>query len=137
MAMIGALAADAFFARIQLSVSFGLLLGSWAALKRNRLPDTLGMGVASALMSVPSLWLGMLPILLLAMIFPIFDVVSGPEFCGLALPSVTLAPVFMRHLLRNALLLRVLTVVGLQVGNRLSGAVVVETVFPRTSISAL
>lgn len=172
------LVADAFPATIQLtaaslllSVSFGLLLGSWAALKRNRLPDTLGMGVALALMSVPSFWLGMLLILLFAVTFPIFDVVSGDGFSGLVLPSVTLAlgvigfnarfvrssllsaqanahvvtarakgltpmQVFLRHVLRNALL-PVLTVVGLQVGNLLSGTVVVETVFSRPGLGRL
>jgi ABC-type dipeptide/oligopeptide/nickel transport system permease component len=172
------LVADAFPATIQLtaaalllSVSFGLLLGSWAALRRNRLPDTLGMGVALALMSVPSFWLGMLLILLFAVTFPIFDVVSGQGFSGLVLPSVTLAmgvigfnarfvrssllsaqanahvvtarakgltptKVFLRHVLRNALL-PVLTVVGLQVGNLLSGTVVVETVFSRPGLGRL
>lgn len=172
------LVADAFPATIQLtaaslvlSVSFGLLLGSWAALKRNRLPDTLGMGVALALMSVPSFWLGMLLILLFAVTFPIFDVVSGPGFSGLVLPAVTLAlgvvgfnarfvrssllsaqanahvvtarakgltppQVFLRHVLRNSLL-PVLTVVGLQVGNLLSGTVVVETVFSRPGLGRL
>jgi ABC-type dipeptide/oligopeptide/nickel transport system permease component len=172
------LVADAFPGTIQLtaaalllSVSFGLLLGSWAALKRNRLPDTLGMGIALALMSVPSFWLGMLLILLFAVTFPIFDVVSGQGFSGLVLPAVTLAlgvigfnarfvrssllsaqanahvvtarakgltpmQVFLRHVLRNALL-PVLTVVGLQVGNLLSGTVVVETVFSRPGLGRL
>ena len=172
------LVGDAFPATIQLtaaslllSVSFGFLLGSWAALKRNRLPDTLGMGVALALMSLPSFWLGMLLILLFAVTFPIFDVVSGRGLGGLVLPAVTLAlgvvgfnarfvrssllnvqahdyvvtahakglaprQVFLRHVLRNALL-PVLTVVGLQVGNLLSGTVVVETVFSRPGLGRL
>jgi ABC-type dipeptide/oligopeptide/nickel transport system permease component len=129
------------------------------------------MGVALALMSVPSFWLGMLLILLFAVTFPIFDVVSGQGFMGLVLPAVTLAlgvigfnarfvrssllsaqanahvvtarakgltptQVFLRHVLRNALL-PVLTVVGLQVGNLLSGTVVVETVFSRPGLGRL
>ena len=44
--------------------------------------------------------------------------------------------VFRRHVLRNALL-PVLTVAGLQVGQLLSGAVVVETVFSRPGIGRL
>ena len=44
--------------------------------------------------------------------------------------------VFRRHVLRNALL-PVLTVVGLQVGQLLSGAVIVETVFSRPGIGRL
>ncbi len=44
--------------------------------------------------------------------------------------------VFRRHVLRNALL-PVLTIVGLQLGQLLSGAVVVETVFSRPGIGRL
>jgi ABC-type dipeptide/oligopeptide/nickel transport system permease component len=44
--------------------------------------------------------------------------------------------VFRRHVLRNALL-PVLTVVGLQLGQLLSGAVVVETVFSRPGVGRL
>ena len=43
---------------------------------------------------------------------------------------------FLRHILRNALL-PILTVVGLQVGQLLSGTVVVETVFSRPGIGRL
>jgi ABC-type dipeptide/oligopeptide/nickel transport system permease component len=49
-----------------------------------------------------------------------------------------LAPsrVFGRHVLRNALL-PILTIIGLQVGQLLSGAVIVETVFSRPGIGRL
>ena len=50
--------------------------------------------------------------------------------------GTTRAQVFRRHVLRNALL-PVLTVVGLQVGQLLSGTVVVETVFSRPGIGRL
>ncbi len=43
---------------------------------------------------------------------------------------------FRRHVLRNALL-PVLTVAGLQVGQLLSGTVIVETVFSRPGIGRL
>ena len=50
--------------------------------------------------------------------------------------GTTRLQVFRRHVLRNALL-PVLTVVGLQVGQLLSGTVVVETVFSRPGIGRL
>ncbi len=158
-------------AALILSVAFGLFLGTAAAVKRNRLPDTLGMGVALAFMSIPSFWLGLLLILAFAVTWPIFDVVGGTSARGLVLPAVTLAlgtigfnarfvrssilaiqvqkhvltarakglrrsAVLIRHVLRNALL-PILTVVGLQIGNLLSGTVVVETVFSRPGLGRL
>ena len=50
--------------------------------------------------------------------------------------GITRIEVFRRHVLRNALL-PVLTVAGLQVGQLLSGAVIVETVFSRPGIGRL
>jgi len=50
--------------------------------------------------------------------------------------GTTRAQVFRRHVLRNALL-PLLTVAGLQVGQLLSGAVIVETVFSRPGIGRL
>lgn len=154
-----------------LSVAFGLMLGTLAAVKRNRAADTLGMGLALAFMSLPSFWLGLLLILAFAVAWPIFDVVGGDSLKGLVLPAVTLAlgtigfnarfvrssllaaqvqkhvltarakglsrgVVLVRHVLRNSLL-PILTVVGLQIGNLLSGTVVVETVFSRPGLGRL
>ena len=158
-------------AALVLSVIFGLLLGTVAAVKRNRSADTYGMAIALAFMSLPSFWLGMLLILAFAVAIPIFDVVGGLSFKGLILPAITLAlgvigfnarfvrssliaaqsqkyvvtarakglaprKVFFRHVFRNSLL-PVLTVIGLQVGNLLSGTVVVETVFSRPGLGRL
>jgi ABC-type dipeptide/oligopeptide/nickel transport system permease component len=50
--------------------------------------------------------------------------------------GTTRVQVFWRHVLRNALL-PVLTVAGIQVGQLLSGAVIVETVFSRPGIGRL
>ena len=50
--------------------------------------------------------------------------------------GITRLQVFMRHVLRNALL-PILTIVGLQIGQLLSGAVIVETVFSRPGIGRL
>lgn len=158
-------------AALVLSVIFGLMLGTVAAVRRNRAADTLGMAAALAFMSIPSFWLGLLLILALAVTWPVFDVVGGTSLRGLVLPATTLAlgtigfnarfvrssilaaqvqkhvltarakglrraTVFVRHVLRNALL-PILTVVGLQLGNLLSGTVVVETVFSRPGLGRL
>jgi ABC-type dipeptide/oligopeptide/nickel transport system permease component len=50
--------------------------------------------------------------------------------------GITRVQVFLRHVMRNALL-PILTIVGLQVGQLLSGTVVVETVFSRPGIGRL
>lgn len=158
-------------AALALSLTFGMIMGIAAALKRNQATDTLTMGVALTCMSIPSFWLGLLLILVFAVMLPWFDVVGGTSLKGLVLPAVTLAlgsmgfnarfvrssiiaarvqkhvitarakgitrvQVFVRHVFRNALL-PILTIVGLQVGQLLSGTVIVETVFSRPGIGRL
>jgi ABC-type dipeptide/oligopeptide/nickel transport system permease component len=158
-------------AALGLSLTFGLILGIVAAVKRNSLADTVTMGTALVFMSIPSFWLGLLLILAFAVTLPWFDVVGGTSLKGLVLPAVTLAlgtigfnarfirssiiaaqvqkhvvtahakglsrvTVFVRHVLRNAVL-PILTVVGLQIGQLLSGTVIVETVFSRPGIGRL
>ena len=158
-------------AGLALSLFFGSIIGVVAALRRNRAPDTVAMGIALTCMSIPSFWLGLLLILLFAVQLPIFDVVGGTSLKGLVLPAVTLAlgsigfnarfvrssvinaqqqnhvitaqakgitavQVFRRHVLRNALL-PILTIVGLQIGQLISGVVIVETVFSRPGIGRL
>lgn len=158
-------------AALLISLTFGSAIGIIAAIKRNRAPDTAGMGLALICMSIPSFWLGLLLILAFAVIWPVFDVVGGTGFKGLVLPAVTLAlgtmgfnarfirssvisalsqqhvvtarakglpevRLFTWHVLRNALL-PILTVTGLQIGQLLSGSVIVETVFSRPGIGRL
>jgi ABC-type dipeptide/oligopeptide/nickel transport system permease component len=158
-------------AALVLSLLLGCAIGTLAALKRSRSPDTMGMGLALVCMSIPSFWLGLLLILAFAVVWPVFDVVGGSGLKGLVLPAVTLAlgsmgfnarfvrssviaalsqphvvtarakglpewALFARHVMRNALL-PILTVVGLQVGQLLSGSVIVETVFSRPGIGRL
>jgi ABC-type dipeptide/oligopeptide/nickel transport system permease component len=50
--------------------------------------------------------------------------------------GISRVQVFLKHVLRNALL-PILTIVGLQVGQLLSGTVIVETVFSRPGIGRL
>jgi len=158
-------------AGLVMSLTLGAVIGTAAALWRNRGIDTVSMGIALTFMSIPSFWLGLLLILLFAVQLPWFDVVGGASLKGLVLPAVTLglgsagfnarfirssivqaqvqrhvitarakgttrAQVFRRHVLRNALL-PVVTIAGIQVGQLLSGAVIVETVFSRPGIGRL
>lgn len=159
------------FAALTVSVLCGTIIGTIAALRRNRAADTIGMVIALTFMSIPSFWLGLLLILAFAVQLQLFNVVGGTSLMGLVLPTVTLAlgtigfnarfvrssiiaamrqhhvitarakgitgfQVFRRHILRNALL-PILTVVGLQMGQLLSGTVIVETVFSRPGIGRL
>ncbi len=59
-----------------------------------------------------------------------------PHVLTARVKGVSRGAVFVRHVLRNALL-PILTVVGLQVGQLLSGTVLVETVFSRPGIGRL
>lgn len=79
------------FAALTISVVFGTILGTIAALKRNRAADTACMSLALAFMSIPSFWLGLLLILLFAVTLPWFQVVGGTSLHGLVLPAATLA----------------------------------------------
>ncbi|XWN34289.1 MAG: ABC transporter permease [Devosia sp.] len=79
------------FAALTISVVFGTILGTIAALKRNRAADTACMSLALAFMSIPSFWLGLLLILLFAVTLPWFQVVGGISLHGLVLPAATLA----------------------------------------------
>jgi ABC-type dipeptide/oligopeptide/nickel transport system permease component len=154
-----------------ISLVGGILLGAFAAARRDTAADSVSMGVAMTLVALPSFWLGLILILVFAVALPWFPVVGGTSLRGLVLPAVTLGlgvlgitgrfvrssllgvmdsphvvaarakgltrrAVFLKHIARNAVL-PVLTVIGLQVGSLLSGAVLVETVFSRVGIGRL
>jgi ABC-type dipeptide/oligopeptide/nickel transport system permease component len=73
-----------------LTVAFGLLIGIVAALRRNTVTDTLLMAGSVVFLSIPSYWLGLLLIELLAVRVHLFPVVGGTGLTGLILPAVTL-----------------------------------------------
>jgi ABC-type dipeptide/oligopeptide/nickel transport system permease component len=73
-----------------LTVVFGLLIGIAAALRRNTVTDTLLMAGSVFFLSIPSYWLGLLLIELLAVRVHVFPVVGGTGLTGLVLPAVTL-----------------------------------------------
>ena len=73
-----------------MAISFGLVLGTIAALRRNKLTDKLIMVLTTFLVSMPSFIIGTLLLLLFAvrwMVFPANGTVAG----GLVLPVVTLS----------------------------------------------
>jgi peptide/nickel transport system permease protein len=165
-------------ATIQLTVTASLVavllavpLGALAAMARGSWWDRAVMGVAVLGQSVPTFWLGMMMILLLAVRFPLLPVSGRGAFAHLVMPALALAFWLMallaritrsemlevlgedyvrtarakglselligaRHALRNALL-PVVTVMGLQFGGLLGGAVMTETVFAWPGVGTL
>ncbi len=158
-------------AALALSVALGVCLGLVAGMKRNTMIDTLAMGTALAILSMPNFWLGLLLISLFSVTLRWFPIFGGTSLDGLVLPTVALGiggagffarfvrssvidamrqryvttarskglrshRVLTRHILRNSIL-PLLTVVGLQFGSLLAGAVVIETVFSRPGIGRL
>jgi len=78
-------------AALILTLFFGVIVGVAAALRRDSILDTVSMGSAMVLMSIPSFWLGLVLIIVFAVRLPIFDVLGGTGLKGLVLPAVTLA----------------------------------------------
>lgn len=77
-------------AGLALTVVLGLLIGVAAALRRGRATDTVLMATSVTFLSIPSFWLGLLLIELLAVRVHLFPVVGGTGLTGLALPAITL-----------------------------------------------
>jgi ABC-type dipeptide/oligopeptide/nickel transport system permease component len=77
-------------AGLALTVVLGLLIGVAAALRRGRATDTVLMATSVTFLSIPSFWLGLLLIELLAVRVHVFPVVGGTGLTGLALPAITL-----------------------------------------------
>jgi peptide/nickel transport system permease protein len=150
-------------AALLLSTLVAIPAGVLAATRRGTRFDRALMGVVLLGQSVPTFWLGMMMILVLAVRLHLFPVSGRGTFLHLVMPATALALWLMallarvtrgemletlaqdyvrtarakgiaepavagRHALRNALL-PVVTVVGLQFGGLLGGAVMTETVF--------
>ena len=81
---------ELILAGLALTVIFGLLIGVVAALQRGRATDTVLMAASVTFLSIPSFWLGLLLIELLAVRIHAFPVVGGTGLDGLALPAITL-----------------------------------------------
>jgi len=154
-------------ASMAIAVAIGVPLGLLAALFRNTWLDVGSMVVALLGVSMPSFWLGLLLIFVFSLHLAWFPATGGGDLLHLVLPSLTLAAIIarltrssmlevlgqdyvrtarakglawwgvvVRHALKNALI-PIITIFGLQFGNLLAGAVIVETVFSRPGLGRL
>lgn len=146
-----------------LSLVIAIPIGVLAAVKRDSIFDYLGTALALLGHSLPSYWLGIMLILLLAVQFRWLPTSGYETPQHLIMPALTLGLALMaiimrltrsgmldvlnedyirtarakglsgwgvitRHAMKN-MLIPLVTVVGLQLGSVLSGAVIIETVF--------
>ena len=88
------------------AAAVGIVLGSVAALRRNKLIDKVIMVITTAFVSMPSFIMGSLLLLLFAIKFPILPA-NGTTFDGLILPVITLAlypTAYITRLTRSSML---------------------------------
>ena len=78
---------------------FGIVLGSVAALKRNKLVDKIIMVITTAFVSMPSFIMGSLLLMLLTVSWPIFPA-NGTTWQGMILPIITLSLYPMAYITR-------------------------------------
>ena len=156
-----------------ISTLFGMSIGVFTALRRGSYLDTAGMVVTLFGVSIPTFWLGLLLMWLLAVHWQLFPPTGygHGEVSYLVLPAVTLGlsyaggmarltrsamldvinadyvrtarakgaserSVIARHALPNAVI-PVLTLIGIDLGGLMSGAVITETVFSWPGIGRL
>ncbi|MGO3147714.1 MAG: ABC transporter permease [Leucobacter sp.] len=153
------------------SAVVGIILGSLAAMYRNKWGDNLIRVLSLVNLSMPSFWVGVMLIILFSFTLNIFPATGNDGLKALVLPAITLGlsaagtvtrlvrnsvlevlgenfvtslyargltrgVVIGRHVLRNAIIPTV-TIVGLQLGALIAGAVIVETVFARQGIGQM
>jgi peptide/nickel transport system permease protein len=153
------------------SLPAAILLGTIAAVKRYRIPDSLAMLTALLGQSVPGFWLGLMLILIFSVHLGLLPSSGRGDLRHLVLPAITLGGFFMarttrlvrsgmvevlnqdyirtarakglrersvmtRHALKNVAI-PVVTIVGLDIGTLLGGAVITETVFAWPGIGRL
>ena len=88
------------------AAAVGIVLGSVAALRRNKLIDKIIMIITTAFVSMPSFIMGSLLLLIFAVTFPIFPA-NGNQSGGLILPVITLAlypAAYITRLTRSSML---------------------------------
>jgi peptide/nickel transport system permease protein len=159
------------FSALLITILIALPLGVLAALKPNSFADRAALSLAVAAQALPSFWLGLVLIVLLAVTFPIFPVSGDTTWLHFVLPALVLGlssvPAVMRltrtglldvmasdyirtarakgfmgtrlivrHALRNAML-PVVGVLAVQLGNKLGGSVIVESVFALNGLGRL
>jgi peptide/nickel transport system permease protein len=160
----------AFFG-IGLSVVIGVPIGIVSAVKQYSIFDTVSLGVALIMTSIPAFWLGLMLLLVFALKLGWFPAIGITNWKGFILPSITLAigsmAVMIRmtrstmleviredyirtarakgasesriiryHELRNALL-PIITIIGINFGLQMGGAMICETVFSIPGMGSL
>ena len=133
-----------------IAAGIGLGAGVLGALYRDGWVDMLGTGFSVLGVAVPNFWLSVLLILVFAVRLgwgfsaiitrlcraSLIEVLAQPYVSTAYAKGLRARVVVLRHALKNALI-PVVTLLGLQLGNLLSGAVVVETIFGRQGIGSL
>lgn len=114
----------------------GLLLIQLFAFSLNWLPATGSRGFASLVLPAVTLAIPSAAIYAQVLLRSFLDVWGEPYIVTALAKGLSRAQVQWRHVLRNAAL-PILTLFGLQVGNTVSGAVLVETVFSRAGVGRL
>jgi ABC-type dipeptide/oligopeptide/nickel transport system permease component len=135
-------------ASLLVAVAVALPAGVISAVKRNTIWDRLAMFLALFGQSMPVFWFGILLILIVSVQLQVLPSSGSGDFRHLILPALTLGvrtarakglrerSVMYRHALRNALI-PVVTVIGIEAGGMLGGAVITETVFAWPGIGQL
>lgn len=146
-----------------IAVPIGLLLGFWAALKRNTLTDRVISSLSITGLSIPVFWSGLIIMLILSLKFRLFPPSGTGDMRFLVMPALTLAlpaiatltrvtrtavievaempfintakakglntfKIYGIHIFKNVLI-PLITVIGLDFGSYLNGAVLTETIF--------
>nr|WP_319387437.1 ABC transporter permease [uncultured Roseibium sp.] len=159
------------FSALTITTVVGLLLGVLAALNPNGWLDRFALSLGTAAQAVPNFWLGLMMIILLGVMFPIFPVSGDTTWKHFVLPSFVLGMsavpqvlrltragmidvlgsdyirtarakgfgpgrILFQHAMRNALL-PVVSVIAIQLGYKLGGSVVTESVFALNGLGRL
>ena len=117
-----------FWIAILLILVFSINLG-W-------FPATGGVGAGSMILPAVALGLGAAGLIARLVRSSMLEVLRAEYIVTARSKGLREAPVIVGHALRNALI-PLVTIIGLQIGNLLSGAVVVETVFARQGIGSM
>ena len=160
----------AFFG-IGLAVVIGVPIGILSAVKQYSIIDTISLGLALIMTSIPAFWLGLMLMLVFSLRLDLLPAVFDGSWQSYVLPSITLAigtmatlirmtrstmleviredyirtarakgapekTIVFKHALRNALL-PVVTVIGINFGLQLGGAVICESVFSLPGLGTL
>jgi len=75
---------------VSVTILIAIPLGCAAALNPNTLIDRFALGVAVSAQAIPNFWLGLMAIILLSVMFPIFPVSGDKTLYHFVLPSIVL-----------------------------------------------